>query len=151
MTENILKRFWSCHSKRSFKIIPLWPSYYMPQNPQNTIIQTEIKHYNQFRIVRIESLSWLQITTDTGKKLKVVATFNERYQQVLELIIIDSLNIGQQYSSYHHIITLPMTLIINISFNKHSISLEPIHRNLIHPSYSVMKSMCRHQNLTVSS
>ena len=51
--------------------IPLWPSYYMPQNPQTTIIQTSIKHYNQFRGVRAEALRWLQITTDAGKKIRV--------------------------------------------------------------------------------
>ena len=27
-------------------IIPLWPSYYMPQNPQNEMNQTALKHYN---------------------------------------------------------------------------------------------------------
>ena len=29
-------------------IIPLWPSYYIPQNPQNTICQTSLKYWNQF-------------------------------------------------------------------------------------------------------
>ena len=43
----------------------------MPQNPQTTIIQTSIKHYNQFRGVRAEALRWLQITTDAGKKIRV--------------------------------------------------------------------------------
>ena len=27
-------------------IIPLWSSYYMPQNPHNTMSQTALKHYN---------------------------------------------------------------------------------------------------------
>ena len=43
----------------------------MPQNPQNTISQTALKNYNQFRSVRTEALRWVQITTDTGIKLKV--------------------------------------------------------------------------------
>ena len=43
----------------------------MPQNPQNTIIQTALKNYNQFISVRTEALRWLQITTDTVNKLKV--------------------------------------------------------------------------------
>ena len=55
-------------------IIPLWPSYYMPQTPQNTISQTTLKNYNQFRSVRTEDLIWLKITTDTGMKLKVETT-----------------------------------------------------------------------------
>ena len=37
-------------------IIPFWPPYYMPQNPQNIISQTTIKHYNQFRSVITEAL-----------------------------------------------------------------------------------------------
>ena len=52
-------------------IIPLWTSYYMPLNTQNTISQTALKKYNNFRSVRTEALRWLQITTDTGMRLKV--------------------------------------------------------------------------------
>ena len=40
-------------------IIPLWPSYYMPQNLQNTISQTELKNYNKFRGVRTKAPMWL--------------------------------------------------------------------------------------------
>ena len=89
----------------------------MPQNPQNIIFQTEIKHYHQFRIVRDEYLRWLQITTDKGDKLKVETTVNQRDLQVLDFIIIDVINIEQQHSSYQDIINLPMNPIINISFN----------------------------------
>ena len=46
----------------------------MPQNPHNTISQTELKHYNQFRIVRTEYIRWLKITTDTENELKVETT-----------------------------------------------------------------------------
>ena len=46
----------------------------MPQNPKNIIIQNSLKHYNQFRSVRTEAIRWLQITTDTGMKLKVETT-----------------------------------------------------------------------------
>ena len=52
-------------------IIPLWLSYYMPQNQQNTISQTSLKHYNEFINVRTEALKWVQMTTDTGIKFKV--------------------------------------------------------------------------------
>ena len=41
-----------------------------------------------------------------------------------------------------------MTPIINSSSNKHPMSWEIIHCRLIHPSYSVIKSIYRHQNLT---
>ena len=59
-------------------IIPLWPPYYMSQNPQNTISETALKYYNQFRSVTNEALIWVQITTDTGMKLKAQTTGTER-------------------------------------------------------------------------
>ena len=46
----------------------------MTKTPQNTISQTEIKHYNKIRSVITEALRWLQIATDTGKKLKFETT-----------------------------------------------------------------------------
>ena len=52
-------------------IIPLWPSYYLTHTPQKTISKTELKHYNEFRNVITEALRWVQMTTDTGIKLKV--------------------------------------------------------------------------------
>ena len=52
-------------------IIPLWLSYYMPQNPQNKISQTALKNYNESRNFRTEALRWVQMTTDTGIKFKV--------------------------------------------------------------------------------
>ena len=91
----------------------------MLQNPQNTISKTALKYYNQFISVINEALIWLQIATDTGKKLKVETAVNERYQQLLDFITIDLLMIEQQHYSYKDIITLPITPIINSSFSKH--------------------------------
>ena len=58
----------------------------MSQNPQKTISKAEIKNYNQFKSVRTEALIWLQITTNTGKKLKVETEAKERYQKLIDLI-----------------------------------------------------------------
>ena len=41
-----------------------------------------------------------------------------------------------------------MHLIINNSYNKHSMSWELIHHRLLHPSNSVIKSMCLQQTIT---
>ena len=62
MVENTLKSFWPCCNKNTKTniIIPLWPSYYMPQNLQNTISQTALKNYNQFRSLRTEALIWVK-------------------------------------------------------------------------------------------
>ena len=119
----------------------------MTQNPQNTISQNALKHYNQFRSVITEALGWLKITTDKGMKLKVETTSKEIYQQLLDFITIDVLNIEQQHPSIQYIITLPMTTIIKISLNKHLVSWETINCRLLHPSESVTKPMCRHQTL----
>ena len=43
----------------------------MPKSLKNTISQTALKHYNEFRNVRTEGLRWVKITTDTGIKFKV--------------------------------------------------------------------------------
>ena len=50
----------------------------MTKKPQQTIVQTKIKHYNRFRSVITAALIWLQITIDTGKKLKVETEVKER-------------------------------------------------------------------------
>ena len=43
----------------------------MPKNPQNTRSQTVLKDYTRFISIRTDELRWLQITTYTGKKVKV--------------------------------------------------------------------------------
>ena len=47
------------------------------------------QYYNQFRGIITDYLRWLQITTDTEKKLKVETEFKERYQELLDFITID--------------------------------------------------------------
>ena len=71
----------------------------MPQNPQNTISQTALKHYNEFRSVTTEALRWVQMTKYTGIKLKVETTVKERYQQLLDFITIGIIKIEQQHHS----------------------------------------------------
>ena len=80
-------------------IIPFWPSYYIPQNPQNTISQTEIRHYKKIRSVRNEYIRLVQTATDKGIKLKFETTVKERDQQLLDFITIDVLNIEQKHPS----------------------------------------------------
>ena len=114
--------------------IPLWTSYYMPQNPQNTISQTALKNYNQFRIVRNEALGLLQITTDAWIKLKVETIIKERDQRLLDFITIYVINIEQQHPSSQYITTLTITPIINRSLNKHPNSSAPCSRVNLYPT-----------------
>ena len=89
----------------------------MLQNPQNTISQIALKHYNQFIFVGAEALRWLQIAADIGKKPKVETTVKEIDQQFFCFVNIDVLKIEQQYYSDQEIITLSINTIINSSFN----------------------------------
>ena len=149
MASNPCKRFGLVIIKipKTNIIIPLCPSYSMSKIPQNTMSQTALKHYNQFRSVKTEALVWVQITTNTGNKLKIETTVKEIDQKLLDSITFDVFNIEQQHPSIQDIITLPMTPIINSSFNKHPMAWELIHSRLLHPPDSVMKAMCRHQTL----
>ena len=119
----------------------------MPHNPQNTISQTALKHYNKFRNVRIEAIRWVQMTIDTGIKFKVETSAKERDQQLLDFITIDILKLEPQHTSSQEIITLPMNKTINIYLNKYPVLWKIINFRLLQPSDSFMKSMCRHQNL----
>ena len=76
-------------------IIKLWPSYYIPQNPQNTFNKTVFKNYNEFINCRTEALRQVQMTTDTGMKLKVETSSKEIDQQLLEFVTIDILKLEQ--------------------------------------------------------
>ena len=89
--------------------------------------------------------TWLP--TDRKSVVRVETTENERNQQLLEFITIYVLKIERQHTSNQDIITLPMTLIIKIYFNKHPMSWELIYCGLLHPYGSVMKEMCHHQTL----
>ena len=133
--------------RKTKKIIPICPSYYMPQNSQNTISSTALKHYNKFTNERTEALIWVHMTKDIWIKSKVETSSKDIYQQLLDLITIDILKIEHQHHSSKEIINLPMNPIINSYFNKHPMSWELIRRHLLHPSESVMKSMYHHQSL----
>ena len=87
------------------------------------------------------------MTTCTGIKFKVETSDKKIDQQLLDFITIDILTLEQQHTSGQDIITLSINPIINSSFNTQPISWELIHFCLLHPSYSVMKAICRHQNL----
>ena len=53
-------------------ILPLYPCYHMPNNPQNTFSTTAMKQYlYNVKSVRYEYLEWVGITTDEGKSERV--------------------------------------------------------------------------------
>ena len=70
-------------------IIPLYPTYLMKDNPQNTISTTAIKKYNDFRSVRIEALEWFKVKTSDGQTSRVSTERRTVEKEVLDYIKID--------------------------------------------------------------
>ena len=70
-------------------IIPLYPSYLMVDNPQNTISTTAIKQYNEYRSVRTEALEWVKFTSAEGQSARVHTERKTVEKEVLDYIKID--------------------------------------------------------------
>ena len=64
------------------------------------------------------------MATETGNKLKVGTKVKERDHKLLDFITIEIVKVSQQKFSEQDIIILPVTPIINISFNKYTMSWE---------------------------
>ena len=50
--------------------LPLYPTYLVTQNPQNTLSTTAIHKYNEYRSVRIDALEYLKLTDNRGKSTR---------------------------------------------------------------------------------
>ena len=72
-------------------VIPLWPVFYMPDNPQNTLSPTAIKCYNAFRSVRVESLGWIKFTNAKGETVSVRPKSHQQDLQKLDYIDLEIL------------------------------------------------------------
>ena len=70
-------------------IIPLYPSYLMVDNPQNTISTTAIKQYNEYRSVRTETLEWVKFPSAEGQSTRVPIERKTVEKDVLDYIKID--------------------------------------------------------------
>eukprot|EP00957_Ditylum_brightwellii_P149948 11419347-Ditylum_brightwellii.AAC.1 len=58
-------------SNSPLPIIPLWPSYCMPKNPQNILSQQALKGYNHFKAVNTDALEWLSINDKHNNHIKI--------------------------------------------------------------------------------
>ena len=61
----------------------LYSCYHMPHTPQDTLGLPAIKHYNQARITRLESLDWFKIVSKSGEpgRLLTIPNFHEKELQ----------------------------------------------------------------------
>ena len=65
-------------------ILPLWPTYYLPDNPQCTFSPTALKHYLSLKEVITNHLDSLRITTSTGVRLSFPSIKQQRNGQLLD-------------------------------------------------------------------
>ena len=70
-------------------IIPCWPSYYMPDNPQNTISTPALKSISHFRSARNEALSWTKFTNSQGQSTRIDSNPHFARQEVLDFVTLD--------------------------------------------------------------
>ena len=50
-------------------VFALYPAYHMPNNPQHTLGLPAIKYYNNMRSVRMETLAWIRLVDQDGRKV----------------------------------------------------------------------------------
>ena len=70
-------------------IIPCWPAYYMPNNPQNTISTPALKSLSHFRSARNEALHWTKFTNSQGQSTRINSNPHFARQEVLDFVTLD--------------------------------------------------------------
>eukprot|EP00957_Ditylum_brightwellii_P110224 8407619-Ditylum_brightwellii.AAC.1 len=110
----------------TFSNIPLWPCYYMPNNPQNTLGQQSLKQYNHVQAVNTEALEWLFLKDKHNTTIKIPSL-----------------------PEYHSTRLLDYVKIFKGIFSKlaNNLSYEALHRRLLHICKKKITSMCKQQTL----
>ena len=80
---------------KSDLIIPLYPSYYAPDFPQNTISSDAMKLYNNFRKVTTEALESIQIVDEVGTKGYIRVDQEKVGKELLEYIKLDIMSLPE--------------------------------------------------------
>jgi len=116
-------------------IIPLWPTYYMPDNPQCTLSLTVLCHYLHFNVLT-KHLHSLQITTTSGYTLACPSLASYSTKQLLD---------------YHHFTIVRPTRKVKQIISptvKSATSEAPLnhllaHQHLGHGCDEILDTMCR--------
>jgi hypothetical protein len=121
-------------------IILLWPTYFMPDNPQCTFSPTALRHYLHYTITTVH-LDSLMITTSTGVNLQFPSLKDHSANQLLD---------------YHNFIvvcpkaTKPVNLhqpIVNSATSESPLTRVLVHQRLGHNCDEVLDIMCRRQSV----
>eukprot|EP00957_Ditylum_brightwellii_P211079 15365728-Ditylum_brightwellii.AAC.1 len=129
-------------------IIPLWPSYYIPKNPQNTLSQQTLKRYNHLKAVNTEALEWLSITDNYNNHAKILSLPEQHSSCLLDYIQV---NIIKLISSQLQKSTIPLPTMNKDIFSKlaHNLLYEALHRRLSQICEKKITTMCKQQTLIV--
>ncbi|MFN9982042.1 MAG: hypothetical protein ACK53Y_19105, partial [bacterium] len=121
-------------------ILPLWPTYFMPSNPQCTFSPTALAHYLHYKITTTH-LQQMSITTSSGITLQFPSIPCHSSNQLLdyhEFIVV-------RPKHCRPVINPAPT--VNSATSKTSLSRLLVHQRLCHNSDEVLDTMCRHQSL----
>ena len=106
------------HIPKTDIAIPLYPAYYAPEFPQNTVSPTVIKHYNKYRRVTSEALAWIQMVSHIGQKIYTRINPVQVNDELLDYININIMSIDMDMKEEENSSNLP-------SFNKSSAPMIP--------------------------
>ena len=131
--------------------IPLYPCFFMPDNPQNTLGNNALKKYNNFRSVRQEAIEWVRFTDAKGKSTRINVDKDSVNSQLLDYIRIEICELaesGNDKSSAQPTSapTIHNTIapIINHCFKEtEDVDWTIIHRRLAHTNDDKMNEMGR--------
>ena len=120
-------------------ILPLWPTYYMPSNPQCTFSPTALKHYLHLPTVTTNHLHSLVIVTSDGLEISFPSLKQYATTKLLD---------------YHrfHIIRPCNTSVIPFPSVSSATTETRINRNILHQRFchgcdEVLDIMCRKQSV----
>ncbi len=128
----------------SLHIIPLWPTYYMPSNPQCTFSPTALKHYLPFQSVCTTHLHSLSLVTSDGVKLSFPSLPDHARHQLLDYHRFIVVHPTQPLPSSP---TNPSKPIAASATSEAPLTRDILHQRFGHGCDEVLDLMCHHQSL----
>ena len=140
--------------------------YYAPTFPQYTLSPPAIKHYNSYRSVRTEALSWVRLVSETGKKIFLQMVKEHHSSELLDYSIIEIMTFSDSTDkpasskvpsfSMSSAPEIPTSIVCPIVPAKvhHSFSSDInmatyllLHRRLCHASKDKFRIMCQRKTI----
>jgi hypothetical protein len=123
-------------------VIPLWPCYYMPNNPHCTFTPTALKHYLKYPTVVTNHLNSLLIVTSEGNSITFPSIVKHIKGKVLDSHLFHVVRSKQRIPS---MLPLPVA---NVSHSHPLLTRELVHQHLAHSCDATIDKMCTDQSMT---